>query len=93
MQLSVEQITQRLKKLSGWQKHENTIIKTFHFATYMDGIRFVQQIAKEAEKQNHHPDLFISYKLVTVTLTTHDVEGITDKDFTIANIIESIVSL
>ncbi|MBA4493240.1 4a-hydroxytetrahydrobiopterin dehydratase [Paenactinomyces guangxiensis] len=84
-----EQITEQLSQLPGWQREKDAITKTFRFSTYMDGIRFVQQVAEQAEKLNHHPDLHIGYCVVTVSSTTHDSGGITYKDFTLARQIET----
>ena len=50
----------------------------------MSGVDFVRRIAKQALKINHHPDIDIRYDQVTLTLTTHDEGGITDKDFALA---------
>ena len=50
----------------------------------MTGIDFVHRIAKKAQKINHHPDIDIRFDKVTLTLTTHDEGGITEKDFSLA---------
>jgi 4a-hydroxytetrahydrobiopterin dehydratase len=90
MKLTDQEIAEQLSRLPGWRREKDTITKTFRFNAYMDGIRFVQQVAEAAEKLNHHPDLSIGYCVVTVSLTTHDSGGITQKDFALARQIESI---
>jgi 4a-hydroxytetrahydrobiopterin dehydratase len=49
-------------------------------------IAFVRRIAKQAQKINHHPDIDVRFDQVTLTLTTHDEGGITEKDFTLARL-------
>jgi 4a-hydroxytetrahydrobiopterin dehydratase len=58
--------------------------RTCKFETFLMSIAFVRRIAKRAEKLQHHPDIDIRYDKVTLTLTTHDAGGITEKDFALA---------
>jgi 4a-hydroxytetrahydrobiopterin dehydratase len=86
-----QQIDQALKSLPGWVWENQSIVKVFSFPAYMDGIRFVQKVAEEAEKWNHHPDIFIGYRKVTLRLTTHDQGGLTEKDFHMARQLDTLV--
>jgi 4a-hydroxytetrahydrobiopterin dehydratase len=86
--LSVDQITDRLKSLSGWQYKDNAISKLYRFKEFMDGIRFVNRVAEMAEAADHHPDILINYTRVTFTCSTHDQGGVTEKDFRLAEQIE-----
>lgn len=90
MKLTDEHIVQRLAFLPDWKREGDSITRSFRFSTYMDGIQFVQKVAETAEELNHHPDLTIGYCLVTVSITTHDAGGITEKDFTLAARIECL---
>jgi len=73
-----------LKAVPDWSKRDQTISRTFKFEEFMLGIAFVRRVAKQAEKMNHHPDMDIRYDRVTLTLTTHDAGGLTEKDFSLA---------
>ena len=53
-------------------------------------IAFVRRIARQAQKINHHPDIDIRFDRVTLTLTTHDEGGITEKDFTVARLCDVV---
>ncbi|MBR38986.1 MAG: 4a-hydroxytetrahydrobiopterin dehydratase [Dehalococcoidia bacterium] len=73
-----------------WNELNNTITKTFEFNSYLDGIDFVNEVANLAEQENHHPDIEIVYCKVTISLTTHDVGGLTDKDYKLAKLIDDL---
>ena len=86
--LAAEEITKSLKELPGWQLADNTIKKQYTLPSFMDGIRFVDRVAQLAEMADHHPDILINYKRVTMTLSTHSEGGITQKDFDLAKEME-----
>ena len=86
--LTSEEITKGLKDLPGWQLADNAIKKQYAFSAFMDGIRFVDRVAHLAEMADHHPDILINYKRITMTLSTHSEGGITQKDFDLAKEIE-----
>ena len=67
-----------------WKKKGNTITRIFQFKDFPAAIKFVNAIAKLAEKAWHHPDIDIRWNKVTLTLTTHDAGGLTEKDFKLA---------
>ena len=73
-----------------WNEINSTITKTFEFNSYLDGIDFVNEVANLAEQENHHPDIEIVYCKVTISLTTHDVGGLTDKDYKLAKLIDDL---
>lgn len=74
----------QLKSVPKWTKRAQTLIRTYQFKEFMDGLQFVTRVAKRAEKSQHHPDIDIRFNKVTVKLTTHDEGGITEKDFSMA---------
>lgn len=90
--LSEVQIALHLKNLPQWEVERNMLTKTFTFDTFMEAIRFVNEVAEHAEAANHHPDLLIAYRKVTVNLTTHDQNGITGKDFLLAEQINGLTN-
>ncbi len=87
--LSQEQINQQLKSLPGWQSKDDAISKLYRFKEFMDGIDFVNRIARLAEAADHHPDILISYTRVTFTCSTHTDGGVTEKDLKLAGEIEA----
>jgi 4a-hydroxytetrahydrobiopterin dehydratase len=86
--LTQEEIAKRLQDLGGWQLMDNAIKKQYTLPSFMDGVRFVDRVALLAEMADHHPDILINYKRVTMTLSTHSEGGITQKDFDLAKEIE-----
>jgi 4a-hydroxytetrahydrobiopterin dehydratase len=86
--LSASEVAKRLKLLKGWKRDGDFITKTFRFKTFMDGIRFVNDVAEVAEKQEHHPDIHIIWTTIKLQIQTHDEGGITNWDFDLAEAIE-----
>ena len=82
--LTTKQIDVHLKEVPTWSIHAKTLRRTFQFEGFLVSIHFVKQIAAKAQKLNHHPDIDIRFDKVTLTLTTHDEGGITEKDFALA---------
>ena len=82
--LTAAQIKTALAALTDWQKRDKTITRTFVFKDFPAAIKFVNAVAKLAEKAWHHPDIDVRWNKVTVTLTTHDAGGLTEKDFALA---------
>lgn len=91
MKLSNQEIKSKVKNLKGWALKEGEIKKTFEFGNFLESIEFVNKIAPIAEKENHHPDIEINYNKVTVSLSTHDEGGVTEKDFILAEKIEDLL--
>jgi 4a-hydroxytetrahydrobiopterin dehydratase len=72
---------QRVKSLSGWTLEGDAIRKQFTFRDFPDAIAFVNRLVPGAEAADHHPDILVNYKRVTLTYSTHSDGGLTDKDF------------
>jgi len=83
--LRAAQIKTALATVPDWQKKGNTIARTFEFKDFPAAVKFVNTIARLAEKAWHHPDIDIRWNKVTLTLTTHDAGGLTEKDFKLAH--------
>lgn len=79
--MNTQDIERRLASHPGWTFADNALEKTFTFAGFPDAIAFVTRLAFDAEAADHHPDLAISYKRVTVRWSTHSDGGVTEKDF------------
>ena len=81
MKLSTSDVDARLSKLPGWSRKGESLTRQFTFPAFADAIAFVTRLAFDAEGADHHPDLQVSYRKVTVTWSTHDEGGVTEKDF------------
>ena len=74
--------------LNEWAIQNELLVKEFEFSTFQDAINFVNEVAKIADEADHHPDIFISYNKVKISLTTHDAGEISEKDYSLAKAIE-----
>ena len=81
---------ENMKKIPEWELNQTSISRAFEFDEHMSAIEFVNTVAEIAEEAHHHPDISIVYTTVTLTLTTHDVSGITESDFEVAARIDSL---
>jgi 4a-hydroxytetrahydrobiopterin dehydratase len=81
MKLSLADAERRIKNLKGWTLEGDAIKKQYTFTGFMEAVAFVDRIAPECEKADHHPDILINYKRVTLTYSTHSEGGLTEKDF------------
>jgi 4a-hydroxytetrahydrobiopterin dehydratase len=81
VRLSKDQIDERMSTIRGWTVEGDAIRKQYTFAGFPEAIAFVNRLAPEAEAADHHPDILINYKRVTLTYSTHSEGGLTDKDF------------
>jgi 4a-hydroxytetrahydrobiopterin dehydratase len=79
--LSRAEAEQRLQGLEGWTLAGDAIRKQYTFADFPAAVAFVNRLAPEAEAADHHPDILINYKRVTLTYATHSEGGLTAKDF------------
>lgn len=67
-----------------WRRRGQVIHRTFAFKDFVAAMRFVNRVARAAEKAAHHPDIDIRWNKVRLALTTHDAGGLTEKDFALA---------
>jgi len=82
--LPQEDIATRLEAYPEWSQSGDSLQRTFKFEDFLGAMAFVNGIADLAEQHQHHPDIMIRYNKVTLTLSTHDAGGITEKDFSLA---------
>jgi 4a-hydroxytetrahydrobiopterin dehydratase len=87
--LDEQAIKEKLAGLSGWSRAGDAIRKDYKFADFAEAMGFVTRVALRAERMDHHPDILISYSRVTLTLSSHDAGGLTDRDFRLAEKIDA----
>ena len=90
MPLTQTEIEQKMSTVPQWQQDGQTITRTFEFENFVEAVDFVDKLVEPAETAGHHPDLAISYNKVTVSLTSHDAGGLTQKDFALAQTISEL---
>ena len=82
--LTQEQVDQGLLQLSDWTLNGESIQRTFGFDDFVQSMSFVSRVADRAEAVQHHPDILVRYNKVTLTLSTHDAGGLSEKDLAFA---------
>jgi 4a-hydroxytetrahydrobiopterin dehydratase len=91
--LSKEEIEKNIVELdSGWEVKDGKVVKAFQFSSFMNAIGFVNEIAKVAERLDHHPIITINWKTVKLSLKSFDVDAITRRDISLAKEIEKSIS-
>jgi 4a-hydroxytetrahydrobiopterin dehydratase len=88
--LNHDEIGRRLETLPGWHHRGNALEKHFDRSDFDGSIAFTNAVAKVANEQNHHPDITISWNMVTLTLCSHDAGGVTERDFTLASALDAL---
>ena len=68
-----------INESNGWSSSKEKLEKTFEFKDFNESMDFVNQVAKIAEKQNHHPDIKINYNKVKISITDHEKGGVSEK--------------
>jgi 4a-hydroxytetrahydrobiopterin dehydratase len=84
-------VTSRLQELADWSLDEGRLHRTIEFADFVHAFGFMTRVALIAEKMNHHPDWWNSYRTVRIHLVSHDVNGISERDFTLAARIDALL--
>jgi 4a-hydroxytetrahydrobiopterin dehydratase len=90
--LTREEILARLEKLPDWHHRGNAIERQFDCETFDGSMKFVNAVAAAANAADHHPDITICWNRVTLTLSSHDADGITERDFKLAATVDTLVS-
>lgn len=90
--LTQESIDAKLPELPEWSLSGGALQRTFKFDNFVDAMAFVNKVAELAEDAQHHPDILVRYSKVTLTLSTHDAGGITQKDFDLAREVDRLLS-
>ncbi|MBX4196686.1 4a-hydroxytetrahydrobiopterin dehydratase [Candidatus Pacearchaeota archaeon] len=83
-------LNQHMKELRNWSLEGSSIVKEHTFSNFKEALDFVNKVGDIAEKHHHHPDIIVAYNVVKLTLTTHSIHDLTEKDFQVAKDIDSI---
>lgn len=86
--LSPHEISARLASVPGWTLDGNAIRRQFVFGNFREAVAFLVLVAFDAEEADHHPDVTLNYKRLTLSLSTHSEGGLTGKDFDLAILID-----
>ena len=94
--LSGPQVVARLAGLDGWKLWGDgdtlAIEKTFRFGSYLQTLAFANAVAYMAEQQDHHPDMLLAYRSCSVRWRSHDVAGISHRDFRCAALVDALIT-
>ena len=90
--LTAEQVKPLLKGLSGWALEGGMITRTYKFKNYYETMAFVNAVAWLSHREDHHPDMEVSYNKVVVKFSTHSVGGLSENDFICAAKVEALLS-
>jgi 4a-hydroxytetrahydrobiopterin dehydratase len=90
--LSLQDISDHLARLNGWELSGGEIAKTYDFKNYYETMAFVNATAWISHQTDHHPDLEVSYNKCRVRYSTHSAGGLTPSDFDCAAKVDALVS-
>jgi len=82
--MSKEKVEAYLTKLPGWRLDGDRIEKDYEFKDYITGLDFANRVGRLAEQQDHHPEILIRWRHVSITFTTHSIKGLSENDFIMA---------
>ena len=88
--LSQEEIETRLNEVKGWRQDGRAICRDFLFPSFGEAVAFVNRVAEVAEEADHHPNIAIDYKRVSLSITTWASGGLTRRDFRLAGKIDGL---
>ena len=93
--MSLQQATQAdieqfLQQQPEWQLRDDKLYRNYLFSNFIEAFAFMTEVALYAEKANHHPEWFNVYRTVRIELTTHEVSAVSERDFQLANQMESL---
>lgn len=88
--LNGTQIARQMNTVRGWKRNGNAIVRVVRKKDFVQAMGFVQSVAMLAERMDHHPDIDIRWNTITLVLSTHSEGGLTAKDFTLAQQINTL---
>ena len=90
--MDANEITENLSALPYWSRDESSggIVRDMEFPTFADAIAFINRVAVIADERDHHPDIDIRYRRLKVVLVSHDVGGLSNRDFQMARMIDEL---
>lgn len=90
--LKGQEIQKLLGQLEGWTViSEHHLAKRFTFPDFKQGLDFVNRLGEIAEEEGHHPDIFLAWGKVEITIFTHKADGLTQSDFVLAAKIDRVL--
>ena len=89
--LKGDEIAPLAREVQGWQVvEEHHLFKSFQFPDFRTALDFVNRVGELAEEQGHHPDIYLAWGKVEITIWTHKVNGLTESDFILAAKIDTL---
>ncbi len=86
-----KEVDELMHDIPQWTRGVNAIVREFRFKSFPEAMEFVSRVATLAHEQDHHPDIFISYNRVQLTLSTHKLKSLTMNDFILAAKIDRLM--
>ncbi len=86
--LTAAEISAALSGLPGWVVESGWLVHEQTFPAYLDGVQFALRVAETAERQNHHPNIWIGWRRLRLSITTHSAGGLTELDFAFARAVQ-----
>jgi len=90
--LTDAQVASMMPAISSWKRVGDLIEREFTFPDFVAAMRFVNRVAEEAERSQHHPDIHVLYNRVRLGYSTHDAGGLSERDFVAAQAVDRICS-
>ncbi|MEO6422432.1 MAG: 4a-hydroxytetrahydrobiopterin dehydratase [Candidatus Nitrotoga sp.] len=91
--LSQDEISILIKQLDSWVQSDLTICKTFEFKNYYQTMAFVNAVAWLSHREDHHPDLTVSYSKCHIEYSTHAIQGLSENDFICASKVDALLKV
>jgi 4a-hydroxytetrahydrobiopterin dehydratase len=80
-----DEIRPMLARLDGWTaENDHHLVRSFPFPNFVAALAFVNRVGELAEQQGHHPDIYLAWGMVKITIWTHKIDGLTESDFILA---------
>ena len=92
--LTADELRNAMKKLTAWTSDEaaTALQRSFKFKDFSEAFGFMTRVALAAQTADHHPDWSNAYNKVSITLSTHDAGGVTQKDIALAEAIDALIT-
>jgi 4a-hydroxytetrahydrobiopterin dehydratase len=91
MAMMREEAEKYLKRVEGWKLADDSIEKNYKFSNFRQAIEFINKVADVADAENHHPNILLwNWNNVKLTITTHAIKGLSEKDFALATRVDQI---
>ena len=89
--LEEDKVNELLKQIPTWTLKDRHLFKKFKFKSFLEAMKFINQIAEIAEQEQHHPDFSVHYNKVEIEIWTHAINGLSENDFIVAAKIDKIL--